>query len=137
MADIQTFVNTLDTRLSTIAGLRVYQGPIGSVNEFPCTIIQDHNPLAQYTVSSQEAAYFLTITLLDSASDPQEAWVTLEPYLAAGGAQSIRAAVDLTSDPDMSYIHVISSSNRQLVKYGGGSYWGAVLVVEGRVNVLQ
>ena len=136
MADIQTFVNTVDIRLSAISGLRIYQGPVGSINQFPAAIIDDHNPLAQYTVGSQEAVYLLTVTILDNASDPQEAWVRLEPYLAAGGSQSIRQALDLTSDPDMAYIHVISASNRHRIGYAGASYWGAILMVEGRANLL-
>ena len=135
MPDLQTFADTVQTRLSTISGLRVYQGPVARVNEFPCAVIDDHDPVARYTLASEEAVYFLTVTILDNASDPEEAWKNLEPYLAADGGQSIRSALDLTSDPDMAYIHVITASNRHPIHYAGASYWGSVLLVEGRANV--
>ena len=86
MGDIGVFVNTLESRLASIPGLRVYDRPVTAVNEFPCAIIEDHDPLAQYTVSSNEAVYFLTITVLHSSSDIREAWEGLEPYLSASGA---------------------------------------------------
>lgn len=135
MGDIGIFVNTLESRLASIPGLRVYDRPVTAVNEFPCAIIEDHDPLAQYTVSSNEAVYFLTITVLHSSSDIREAWEGLEPYLSASGAQSVRAAVDLIDGTDMSYIHVISASNRKRVHYAGAHYWGAELLVEGRAKL--
>ena len=135
MGDIKTFVNTLESRLATIPGLRIYDRPVSTVNEFPCAIIEDHDPLAQYTVSTNEAVYFLRITVLHSSSDVREAWEGLEPYLSAGGTQSIRAAVDLINGVDMSYIHVISSSSRRRIQYAGAYYWGAELLVEGRAKV--
>ena len=135
MGDIKTFVNTLESRLATIPGLRIYDRPVSAVNEFPCAIIEDHDPLAQYTVSTNEAVYFLKITVLHSSSDVREAWEGLEPYLSAGGTQSIRAAVDLINGVDMSYIHVISASSRRRIQYAGAYYWGAELLVEGRAKV--
>ena len=135
MGDIKTFVDTLETRLSTIAGLRVYDRPVSVVNEFPCAIIQDHDPLAQYKVTSDEAVYFLTVTVLHSSHDIREAWEGLEPYLSAAGAKSIRSAVDLIEGADMSYIHVISASSRRRIQYAGAYYWGAELLVEGRANL--
>ena len=135
MGDIKTFVDTLETRLATIPGLRIYDGPVTNVNEFPCAIIEDHNPLAQYTVVSDEAVYFLTVTVLHGSNDAREAWEGLEPYLAARGSQSVRSAVDLTSGVDMSYIHVVSSSSRRRIQYAGAFYWGAELLVEGRAKL--
>ena len=135
MGDIRTFVDTLESRLATIPGLRIYDRPVSAINEFPCAIIQDHDPLAQYTVSSNEAVYFLTVTVLHSSNDIREAWEGLEPYLSASGIQSIRAAVDLIEGVDMSYVHVISSSSRRRIQYAGAYYWGAELLVEGRARL--
>lgn len=135
MGDISIFVNTLESRLATIPGLRVYDRPVTAVNEFPCAIIEDHDPLAQYTVSSDEALYFLNITILHSSNDIREAWEGLEPYLSASGGQSVRAAVDLIDGADMSYIHVISASRRRRIQYAGAYYWGAELLVEGRARL--
>ncbi len=137
MGDIRTFVDTLESRLANIPGLRIYDRPVTAVNEFPCVIIQDHDPLAQYTVSSDEAVYFLTVTVLHSSNDIREAWEGLEPYLSASGTQSIRAAVDLVDGVDMSYVHVISSSRRQRIQYAGAYYWGAELLVEGRARLSE
>ena len=135
MGDINVFVNTLESRLASIPGLRVYDLPVTAVNEFPCAIIEDHDTLAQYTVSSNEAVYFLSITILHSSNDIREAWEGLEPYLSARGTQSVRAAVDLVDGVDMSYIHVISSSRRRRIQYAGAYYWGAELLVEGRARL--
>ena len=135
MGDILTFVDTVESSLGTISGLRVYKGPVSSVNQFPCAIIKDDEPLAQYTFNSNEAIYFLTVTVLDGASDPQEAWENLEPYLSASGAKSIRAALDVSGDPNMAYIHVVSSSGRKKIDQSGASYWGLMMDVEGRVTL--
>ena len=135
MGDLRTFVDTLESRLATIPRLRIYDRPVSAINEFPCAIIQDHDPLAQYTVSSNEAVYFLTVTVLHSSNDIREAWEGLEPYLSASGVQSVRAAVDLIEGVDMSYVHVISSSSRRRIQYAGAYYWGAELLVEGRAKL--
>ncbi len=135
MGDLRTFVDTLESRLATISGLRIYDRPVSTVNEFPCAIIQDHDPLAQYTVTSNEAVYFLTVTVLHSSNDIREAWEGLEPYLSASGSQSVRAAVDLIDGVDMVYVHVISSSSRRRIQYAGAYYWGAELLVEGRAKL--
>lgn len=135
MGHIRIFVDTLESRLATLPGLRIYDRPVTVVNEFPCAIIQDHDPLAQYTVTSDEAVYFLTVTVLHGSNDIREAWEGLEPYLSASGRQSIRAAVDLIDGADMSYIHVISASSRHRIQYAGAYYWGAELLVEGRAKM--
>ena len=134
MGDLRTFVDTLESRLATIPGLRIYDRPVSAINEFPCAIIQDHDPLAQYTVSSNEAVYFLTVTVLHSSNDIARRGKGGRAFLQAG-VQSIRAAVDLIEGVDMSYVHVISSSSRRRIQYAGAYYWGAELLVEGRARL--
>ena len=93
MATVTDIKNGLKTRLETISGLRVFNQPLDSVNEFPCAVILNDSITYPLTFGgTQMEGQFRVIFFLDSAITNQ-ACRSLDTYLHPGNSTSVVRAI--------------------------------------------
>ncbi len=110
--------SAIQTALSGIAGLRVFDHMPDSIQEFPAVAMQ------LVAVNYTESAYTFHLLLATAIWDEGEAQLSVEPYLEGTGAQSIKAAVD--ADPKCM---TVSAGRVEKKRINGVPYTGAELVV--------
>lgn len=85
----------LAAAIATIPGLRVYNQPQDSINEFPAVVILTDPIDYQVVFRNRDfTGIFRCILLLDQ-KDQQQAFDEIDLYLDVAGPKSIRAAVQL------------------------------------------
>ncbi len=92
--EIENARDGLKTLLENIAGLRVYDHEPESVNELPAALVRFGIRSAALTLSGSTFAGSLTVTLLLSKADRQQASEDLGAYMDPLGANSIEAQLD-------------------------------------------
>ena len=95
MADeIKDAKDGLVARLATISGLRVLDYPPDSVNEFPVAVVLFESRDAMKTLGGSTFEGRITAVVLVSSAATQEAYDTLDEFMAPLGTSSVEAAVD-------------------------------------------
>ena len=128
MADeIKDAKDGLVTRLSTIAGLKVLDYPAESVSEFPAAVVLFESRDAYRTLGGSSFAGRIKVVLLVSSANTQQAYDTLDEFMAPLGSSSVEAAVDGDNTwgskvDDGRLVSVDSVGHRKL---WGGFYVGA------------
>ena len=137
MADeLKDLKDGLKTRLETISGLRVYDQPPSSPNEFPCAVIVTGDVDYQLAFAGNTFGVELLVhILLAQAAQPLKAWEDLDNYLNPVGTKSIRATVegDQTLGGAADWAKVVSAAPPQFrggADWWGGTYHHAIFTVE-------
>ena len=95
MADeIKDAKDGLGTLLSNISGLKVIDYPAEAVHEFPVAVVLFESRDTMQTLGGSSFAGKIKVVLLVSSADTQQAYDTLDRYMAPLGTSSIEAAVD-------------------------------------------
>jgi len=95
MADeIKDAKDGLGTLLSNISGLKVIDYPAEAVHEFPVAVVLFESRDAAQTLGGSSFAGKIKVVLLVSSADTQQAYDTLDQYMAPLGTSSIEATVD-------------------------------------------
>ena len=117
----------LVTRLSTIAGLKVLDYPAESINEFPVAVVLFESRDAFQTLGGSSFAGKIKGVLLVSSANTQQAYDTLDQFMAPLGSSSIEAAVDgdNTWGAKVDDGRLVSVDNVGHRKLWGGFYVGA------------
>ena len=128
MADeIKDAKDGLSTLLSNISGLKVIDYPAEAVHEFPVAVVLFESRDAAQTLGGSSFAGKIKVVLLVSSADTQQAYDTLDQYMAPLGTSSIEAAVDADNTwgskvDDGRLVSVDDVGHRKL---WGGFYVGA------------
>ena len=92
--EIKDAKDGLGTLLSNISGLKVIDYPAEAVHEFPVAVVLFESRDTAQTLGGSTFAGKIKVVLLVSSSDTQQAYDTLDRYMAPLGTSSIEAAVD-------------------------------------------
>ena len=85
----------LAAALDTIDGVRIYNQPQDSINEFPAIIILTDPIDYQVVFRNRDFTGIFRVILLLDQKDQQQAFDEIDLYLDVAGAKSIRAVVQL------------------------------------------
>ena len=129
---LATIRTGIQTRLQTISGLRVFDRPPDSVNDYPCALILPKG--GEYdTEFGAGTKYTFEITILVSrAADVDRAQTKIDPYIDRSGAKSVYAAVDgdVTLGGAAETCRVTGFKDYGGFEYGGILYFGVKFDVE-------
>ncbi len=128
MADeIKDAKDGLATRLNSIAGLKVLDYPAESINEFPVAVVLFESRGAFETLGGSTFAGRIKVILLVSSANTQQAYDTLDEFMAPLGANSIEAAIDAdnTWNSKVDDGRLLSIDNVGQRKLWGGNFGAA------------
>lgn len=93
MAVITDIKNALKTRLETISGLRVFNQPMDSINEFPSAVILNEGITYPLTFGGTSAEGMLRVTFFVDKAITEDACRSLDTYLHPGNTTSVVRAL--------------------------------------------
>lgn len=123
----------LATRLATITGLNTYEEAPGTITVPAAFPIPSQGPIEyDETMDSDVCDFSFRIRLLVQRSTEKIAQANLDPYLAASGTSSIRAAIngDQTLGGKADWARVARVARYGDIEHNGISYLGADFDVE-------
>lgn len=128
MADeIKDAKDGLGALLSNISGLRVLDYPADSINEFPAAVVLFESRDAAQALGGSSFEGKVKVVLLVASAATEEAYDSLDEFMAPLGTNSIEATVDADNTwgskvDDGRLVSVDNVGNRKL---WGGFYVGA------------
>ena len=93
MAVVTDIKNALKTRLETISGLRVFNQPMDSINQFPAAVIQSENINYALTFGGTSAEGVMRVTFFLDKAITEDACRSLDTYLHPGNSTSVVRAL--------------------------------------------
>jgi len=110
----------LKARLETITGLRVFESPPDSINEFPVAFVVPVFGEYFRTGSSTSVKWFFEVTVMvERSSNISDAQTALDPFIDTSGGSSVLAAINGNEDLDYSESPTVDTSWVQSFKEYG------------------
>ena len=93
MAVITDIKNALKTRLETISGLRVFNQPMDSINEFPSAVILNEGVDYALTFGGTNASGVMRVSFFVDSAVTNQSCRALDTYLHPGNSTSVVRAI--------------------------------------------